>query len=162
MIQGAVGEGAGVEFVAFLRIWSEMVSPDLILTAPDTAAIPTEPSALYAVSTAIAMRVAERIDDALLPLSRTALRCRPQRVCGGQHEDRPRSRAQAQQHPRLRESHVRPLGPTDGRGLIRPTLPFYSILNPLLEHHTMNTTSLSERAMLASLNIRRWQAALDR
>jgi hypothetical protein len=56
-IQGAVGEGAGVEFVAFLRIWSEMVSPDLVLTAPDTAAIPTEPSALYALTTAIAMRV---------------------------------------------------------------------------------------------------------
>jgi hypothetical protein len=57
MIQGAVGEGAGVEFVAFLRVWSDMVSPDLILSAPDTAAIPSEPSALYAVSTAIAMRV---------------------------------------------------------------------------------------------------------
>jgi hypothetical protein len=57
VIQGAVGPGAGVEFVSFLRIWSDMVSPDLILTAPDTAAIPTEPSALYAVVTAIAMRV---------------------------------------------------------------------------------------------------------
>jgi hypothetical protein len=57
VIQGAVGAGAGVEFVSFLRIWSDMVSPDLILTAPETAAIPTEPSALYAVVTAIAMRV---------------------------------------------------------------------------------------------------------
>ncbi len=57
VIQGAVGPGAGVEFVSFLRVWSEMVSPDLILTSPDTAAIPTEPSALYAVVTAIAMRV---------------------------------------------------------------------------------------------------------
>jgi hypothetical protein len=56
-IQGAVGEGAGTEFVAFLRIWADMVNPDLVLTAPDTAAIPTEPSALYAISTAVAMRV---------------------------------------------------------------------------------------------------------
>jgi hypothetical protein len=56
-IQGAVGEGAGVEFVSFLRVWSDMVSPDLILSAPDTAPIPTEPSALYAVATAIAVRV---------------------------------------------------------------------------------------------------------
>lgn len=56
-IQGAVGEGAGVEFVSFLRVWSDMVSPDLILSTPDTAAIPAEPSALYAVATAIAMRV---------------------------------------------------------------------------------------------------------
>lgn len=57
MIQGAVGPGAGVEFVAFLQIWSDRVSPDFILTAPDIAAIPTEPSALYAVVTAIAIRV---------------------------------------------------------------------------------------------------------
>ena len=57
VIQGAVGPGAGVEFVSFLRVWSDMASPDLILTAPDTAAIPTEPSALDAVVTAIAMRV---------------------------------------------------------------------------------------------------------
>ena len=35
-----------------------MVSPDLVLTAPDTAPIPTEPSALYALTTAIGMRVA--------------------------------------------------------------------------------------------------------
>jgi hypothetical protein len=55
--QGAVGEGAGIEFFAFLDVWSQMVSPDLILTAPDTAPIPTELSALCAVSTAIAMRV---------------------------------------------------------------------------------------------------------
>jgi hypothetical protein len=52
-----VGVGAAVEFVAFLRIWSDMVSADLVLTAPEAAPIPTEPSALYAVSTAIAMRV---------------------------------------------------------------------------------------------------------
>jgi hypothetical protein len=57
VIQGAVGEGAATEFVAFLRIWEQMVSPDLVLTAPDTAPIPTEPSALYAVSVAIATRV---------------------------------------------------------------------------------------------------------
>jgi len=56
-IEGAVGPGAAVEFVAFLRIWAQMVSPDVILTAPDTAPIPTEPSALYAVSTAIGLRV---------------------------------------------------------------------------------------------------------
>lgn len=54
---GAVGEGAGMEFISFLRVWQDMVSPDAILTAPDTAPIPTEVSALYAVSTAIATRV---------------------------------------------------------------------------------------------------------
>jgi hypothetical protein len=57
--EGSVGPGAAIEFVAFLRIWQSMVSPDVVLTAPDTAPIPTEPSALYAVSTAIGMRVTQ-------------------------------------------------------------------------------------------------------
>lgn len=56
-VQGAVGEGAGIEFMAFLPRWTEMVNPDVVLTSPDTAAIPSELSALCAVSTAIAMRV---------------------------------------------------------------------------------------------------------
>jgi len=56
-IEGAVGEGAAVEFVAFMRVWQSMVSPDVVLTSPDTAPIPTETSALYAVSVAIADRV---------------------------------------------------------------------------------------------------------
>jgi hypothetical protein len=56
-IQGAIGEGAATEFVAFLQVWSQMVGPDLILTSPDTAPIPTEISALCAVSTALAVRV---------------------------------------------------------------------------------------------------------
>lgn len=55
---GAVGHGAAVEFIAFLRVWQQMVSPDLILTTPDTAPIPSEPSALWAISTALGMRVA--------------------------------------------------------------------------------------------------------
>lgn len=56
-ITGAVGEAAAVEFVAFLRVWQQMVSPDVVLTTPGTAPIPSEPSALYALTTAIAMRV---------------------------------------------------------------------------------------------------------
>jgi hypothetical protein len=56
-ICGAVGQGAGEEFVSFLRVWQDMVNPDLVLTSPDTAPIPKEPSALYALSTAIAQRV---------------------------------------------------------------------------------------------------------
>jgi hypothetical protein len=55
--EGAVGPAAALEFTAFLRIWADMVSPDVVLTAPDTAPIPTEPSALYAIATAIATRV---------------------------------------------------------------------------------------------------------
>ncbi len=56
-IQGAIGEGAGIEFVAFRSLWANMVSPDLVLTTPDTATIPTDPSALCALATGLAWRV---------------------------------------------------------------------------------------------------------
>jgi len=55
-ISGAVGEGAASEFIAFLRVYREMPSIDGILLTPDTAPIPKEPSALYAVSSALGDR----------------------------------------------------------------------------------------------------------
>jgi hypothetical protein len=57
-VAGRVGRNAAGEFVAFLRTWAEMVSPDLVLTTPDTAPIPTEPAAMYALATALSVRVA--------------------------------------------------------------------------------------------------------
>lgn len=54
---GRVGHDVAVEFVAFLRVFQSMVSPDVVLTAPDTAPIPTETSAMYALSIALAQRV---------------------------------------------------------------------------------------------------------
>lgn len=55
-ITGAVGEGAAVEFGAFLRLYKELPSIDGILVDPDAAAIPKEPATRYAVVTALAMR----------------------------------------------------------------------------------------------------------
>jgi len=55
-VAGAVGEGAATEFVGFLKTFKDVPSPDAILLNPDTAKIPTEPSALYAVSSALAHR----------------------------------------------------------------------------------------------------------
>jgi hypothetical protein len=55
-ICGAVGEGAGVAFNAFLRTWRELPNADAIILSPDTAPIPDGPSALYAVSTALARK----------------------------------------------------------------------------------------------------------
>lgn len=60
MFQGAVGKGAAQEFTGFLRVWQDMVSPDLILTNPDTAPIPNEISARWAVTTALATRVTDK------------------------------------------------------------------------------------------------------
>ena len=55
-IAGAVGEGAAVEFGAFLRLYQELPAIDGILLDPDTGAIPQEPATLYAVVTALGMR----------------------------------------------------------------------------------------------------------
>ena len=56
-ICGAVGEGAGAEFVAFLRLWGDLPNIDLILRDPAAAAIPSQPGTLYAVCTALGRRV---------------------------------------------------------------------------------------------------------
>lgn len=72
---GLVGSAAATEFSAFLRLYRQMPSVDAILTDPDAVDIPTEPSALYAVVTALGMRTnvrtfgriaryAERLTDA--------------------------------------------------------------------------------------------------
>lgn len=53
---GAVGEGAAAELLAFLRMYRELPNIDGILMDPDRASIPTSPSVLYAVSTAIASK----------------------------------------------------------------------------------------------------------
>lgn len=54
---GAVGPGRGAEFTAFLRVFADMVSPDVVLTNPTTAPIPAEVSTLWALTTALAQRV---------------------------------------------------------------------------------------------------------
>jgi hypothetical protein len=71
-LQGAVGEGAGVEFSSFLRVYREMPSLDEILLSPKTAIWPSmsNPSARYAVAAGLATkanptnfaRVAEYMD----------------------------------------------------------------------------------------------------
>lgn len=56
---GSVGEGAALEYLGFLKVFREMPSIDGILAAPSSAKIPTEPSALYAVSSALASKANE-------------------------------------------------------------------------------------------------------
>lgn len=53
---GAVGEGAAVEYSAFLEMVASMVSIDNILLNPDTADIPKKPGELYAVAAGLAYR----------------------------------------------------------------------------------------------------------
>ncbi len=52
---GSVGQAAATELIAFIQIYRQLPSPDAILATPDTAPIPEKPSALYAISAALAM-----------------------------------------------------------------------------------------------------------
>jgi hypothetical protein len=63
---GAVGDGASSEYLAFRRMASQLPSVDAILLAPAVAMLPTEPAALYAVSTALATRTNEKTIDRVL------------------------------------------------------------------------------------------------
>lgn len=55
-VKGAVGEAAGTQLLAFLKMYRELPSIDGILLDPDAVALPTEPGVLYAVTTAVAHR----------------------------------------------------------------------------------------------------------
>ena len=56
-LAGAAGQGFATEFIGFLQVQRSMPNIDGILLCPDTATVPEEPSALFAVATALASRV---------------------------------------------------------------------------------------------------------
>ncbi|MFZ0590050.1 MAG: MoxR family ATPase [Bryobacteraceae bacterium] len=53
LLSGAVGDATAGEFTAFLRLYRQLPSIDQILLTPDQAPVPSEPSAQYAVATAL-------------------------------------------------------------------------------------------------------------
>lgn len=59
-IAGAVGEGAAVEFLAFLRLYESLPSVDAILIDPDSVPVPDKPATLYALSGALAHRTTQQ------------------------------------------------------------------------------------------------------
>lgn len=56
LFAGAVGEGAAVEYSAFMRLFRSLPNIDAILLNPQQAAVPKELSTLFAVSAALARR----------------------------------------------------------------------------------------------------------
>lgn len=57
VLSGAVAQGFATEFLGFVKIFRSLPSIDGILLNPDTAAVPNNPAALYAVATALATRI---------------------------------------------------------------------------------------------------------
>jgi hypothetical protein len=60
LLSGTVGEGAAGELTAFLRLYRELPAIDQIFLHPDRAPVPAEPSAQYAVATAIGRYVTDQ------------------------------------------------------------------------------------------------------
>lgn len=56
LMSGAVGQDKAVEYVNFLRIFSKLPNPDVVLASPNADQIPDDPSAQYALSSAIAQK----------------------------------------------------------------------------------------------------------
>lgn len=56
LIRGRVGDAAASEFISFLKLFREMVSPDEIIRDPRGAEVPTNTSTLYALAEALARR----------------------------------------------------------------------------------------------------------
>jgi hypothetical protein len=54
VVAGTVGQGAAVEFVAFVEIRQKLPDPAQVLVIPGTAPVPREPAVLYALAGALA------------------------------------------------------------------------------------------------------------
>ena len=56
VLTGAIGEGAAVELMGFLKIFRSMPSLDTIMLNPDSIAVPEDPATLYAIAVGLARR----------------------------------------------------------------------------------------------------------
>jgi hypothetical protein len=56
-LSGAIGDGFASELHGFLKVYKDLPDLDLIIEKPKEAKVPTEPSALYAVVSALVERM---------------------------------------------------------------------------------------------------------
>ncbi|MHC1742932.1 MAG: hypothetical protein AB9873_07860 [Syntrophobacteraceae bacterium] len=59
LLQGTVGEGAPAELLGFLRSFTNLPSPDLVLRNPNAADIPTDPATLYDLCGALSRKASD-------------------------------------------------------------------------------------------------------
>lgn len=70
MILGAIGEGATIEFDAYLKAARDLPNIESILAAPTKAAVPKSPAQLYALATSIAQYTREHNKSAMRYVTR--------------------------------------------------------------------------------------------
>lgn len=88
LLAGTVGEGAAGELTAFLRLYRELPAIDQIFLHPDRAPIPTEPSAQYAVATAVGRYVTDQsLSRAITYLNRLPVEFKVLAVRDASHRD---------------------------------------------------------------------------
>lgn len=56
-VSGIVGEGAAAEFEGFVRVYQGLPSLDLVLANPNSAPVPTDPAARFAIASGLARKV---------------------------------------------------------------------------------------------------------
>lgn len=67
LVRSCIGEGEGIELLAFLRIYQTLPNPDLVITNPKTSEVPTDIATLYALVTALSQRAnTGNIDNVLI------------------------------------------------------------------------------------------------
>ncbi|THK33462.1 MoxR family ATPase [Ensifer sp. MPMI2T] len=63
LVSGVVGDGAAAELEGFLRVYQNLPSLDLVLANPNSAPLPEDPAARFAISAGLARKVDARSFD---------------------------------------------------------------------------------------------------
>lgn len=63
LVSGVVGEGAAAELEGFLRVYQNLPSLDLVLANPNSAMVPEDPAARFAITAGLARKVDARSFD---------------------------------------------------------------------------------------------------
>jgi hypothetical protein len=60
LITGIVGEGAAAELEGFIRVYKNLPSLDMVLANPNSAPVPEEPAARFAIASGLARKVTDK------------------------------------------------------------------------------------------------------
>ena len=70
ILRGAVGEGAAIEFAAFLQIFRDLPLPESVFADPTGVKVPTDPSAVIALCAALARKADQHLMDAIVSFAK--------------------------------------------------------------------------------------------
>ncbi len=69
LCQGAVGEGATAELMAFLRVWDTMPDAESVLANPGGVTLPDDPAVMYALCECVSRRACDAVMPSLATLA---------------------------------------------------------------------------------------------